>query len=99
MIIENLKFAIRAIFSKPLRSVLTLIGVTFGVASVVIVTGVGEGFKKNFEDSMAGLGTNLLLVWPGRNYDSSIETRKKVQPLTIEDAEEIEKLPHVICSA
>jgi len=95
MIVENLKFAMRAIFSKPLRSILTLIGITFGVASVVIVTGVGEGFKKNFEDSMAGLGTNLLVVWPGRDYDSSIETRKKVQPLTIEDAEEIEKLPHV----
>ncbi len=95
MVIENLKFAVRAIFSKPLRSFLTLIGITFGVASVVIVTGVGEGFKKDFEESMAGLGTNLLVIWPGRDYESSVETRKRVQPLTIEDAEEIEKLPHV----
>ncbi len=95
MFVENIKFAIRAIFSKPLRSFLTLIGITFGVASVVIVTGIGEGFKKNFEESMAGLGTNLLVVYPGRNYDSLIETKKRVQPLTVEDAEEIEKLPHV----
>ena len=95
MLFENIRFALRAILRAPLRTALTLIGITFGVAAVVIVQGVGEGFQRGFEENMAQLGSNLLIVWSGRESQSVLQSGKRVEPLTLEDAEALMLAPHV----
>jgi putative ABC transport system permease protein len=59
-----------ALRGNPLRSVLTLLGVAIGVAAVILLTAIGAGAKSYVEGQFAGLGSNILVVTPGK-----IETR------------------------
>ena len=52
--------------ANRLRSVLTMIGVIVGVAAVVVLVAIGTGAKNEVETQVEGLGSNLILVVPGR---------------------------------
>src|SRR6185503_18890536 len=49
-----------------LRSILALLGVSIGVASVIVLTSLGEGARRYVVNEFAELGTNLLVVFPGK---------------------------------
>ncbi len=49
------------------RSALSVVGVTVGVAAVIALTALGEGARRYVTREFASLGTNLLMVMPGRN--------------------------------
>ncbi|MEP7336935.1 MAG: ABC transporter permease, partial [Acidobacteriota bacterium] len=55
--IEAIKLAIDAIHSHKLRSFLTLLGVIFGVATVIVVVSLIEGFNKYVDEKIANIGT------------------------------------------
>ena len=55
--IEAIKLAIDAIHSHKLRSFLTLLGVIFGVATVIVVVSLIEGFNKYVDDKIANMPT------------------------------------------
>ena len=59
---EVLHSAIGGIAANKLRSGLTILGMTIGVASVIILVAVGEGSKREIQQSIDALGTNVLLV-------------------------------------
>ncbi|MBU2664253.1 ABC transporter permease [Actinoplanes bogorensis] len=63
---EAWRVAIDALRANRLRSVLTMLGVVIGVAAVVALVGIGTGTKGQIEQQVEGLGSNLLLVVPGR---------------------------------
>ena len=63
---DLLRFAARALTGHRLRSALSLLGVAIGVAAVVVLTALGEGAQRYVTGQFAGLGTNLLIVLPGR---------------------------------
>jgi putative ABC transport system permease protein len=63
---DLLGFAARALVGHRLRSALSLLGVAIGVAAVVVLTALGEGAQRYVSGQFAGLGTNLLIVLPGR---------------------------------
>ncbi|GAA2842341.1 ABC transporter permease [Crossiella cryophila] len=75
---EILRVAVRGLLANKLRSVLTTMGITIGVAAVILLTAVGNGASAAVERSIAGLGTNLLTVSPARGT---------ARPLTTLDAE------------
>jgi putative ABC transport system permease protein len=60
--IEALKLATAAIWSHKLRSFLTLLGVIFGVATVIVVVSLIEGFNKYVDEKIANIGTNAFSV-------------------------------------
>jgi putative ABC transport system permease protein len=64
---DSLAFVLRALFASKLRGSLTLLAMAIGVASVVILTGLGEGARRFVTDEFRALGTNLLIVFPGRS--------------------------------
>jgi putative ABC transport system permease protein len=90
--LEALKLAISAILSHKLRSFLTLLGVIFGVATVIVVVSLIEGFNVYVDEKIADIGTNAFAV---RKYSiddfSSIEAlnaaRRRNKDITLEDAE------------
>ncbi|MBN2666910.1 MAG: ABC transporter permease [Bacteroidales bacterium] len=65
MNIKNLlKIAVRALVRNKLRAVLTMLGIIIGVASVIAMLAIGEGSKKNIQDQMSSMGTNLIMIMP-----------------------------------
>jgi len=61
-VIENLRIALGGIFANKLRSALTILGMTIGVASVIILIAVGNGSSQAVKKRIESLGTNVLLV-------------------------------------
>lgn len=58
--------ALDALRANRLRSGLTMLGVVIGVAAVVVLVAIGTGAKREVEQQVEGLGSNLLVVVPGR---------------------------------
>jgi putative ABC transport system permease protein len=63
--VETLRIAWGGILANKLRSALTILGMTIGVASVIILIAVGNGSSKTVEERIESLGTNVLLVESG----------------------------------
>jgi putative ABC transport system permease protein len=63
---DLLGFALRALAGHRLRSALSLLGVAIGVAAVVVLTALGDGARRYVVNQFAAIGSNLLIVFPGR---------------------------------
>lgn len=62
---EALRSAISAVHANLMRSLLTTLGIVIGVASVIIMMGIGDGARADIEKRIASLGTNVLQLRPG----------------------------------
>ena len=63
---ENFKIALRALRANKLRSVLTILGIVIGVATVVALLSIGAGATASITSDIQSSGSNLLTVSPGR---------------------------------
>src|SRR5262245_12804160 len=63
---ENFKIALRALRANKLRSVLTMLGIVIGVATVVALLSIGRGATASITSDIQSGGYNLLTVSPGR---------------------------------
>ncbi|GAA2212770.1 ABC transporter permease [Nonomuraea monospora] len=75
---EALAMALEALRVNRLRSVLTMLGVIIGVLAVVILVAIGTGAKDEIERQISGLGTNIILVVPGRISLGAAPTQSKL---------------------
>ena len=82
MFLENLKIAIRAIFANKMRSILTVLGVMIGVAAVIAVVSIVQGFQHKISGDLAEIGGGFIEVFPQGDRRRPFETPE----LTIEDA-------------
>ncbi len=64
-VIQAIKIALRGLRVNKMRSSLTMLGIIIGVAAVITMLAVGEGARTSLANSVASLGTNLILVLPG----------------------------------
>ena len=89
--------ALGAVVAHRLRSALTMLGIVIGIASVILLTSIGEGARDYVLTESSQFGTNLLQVTPGRIETSGIPGALGVtiRKLTLEDAEAIRRLPGV----
>lgn len=62
---ENIKLAVKAIWGKKVRSLLTMLGVIIGVFSIVLLIGIGEGVKSEVTGQVESLGSNIIMIIPG----------------------------------
>jgi putative ABC transport system permease protein len=62
---ETLRIALGGIVANKLRSGLTILGMTIGVASVIVLVAVGNGSKQQVQAGIQALGSNVLLVQAG----------------------------------
>lgn len=88
--------SLRAMLANPMRTMLTMLGIIIGIASVVLMLAVGDGIKAFINKQLAVLGSNLVLVQADSR--KAVGARLKtgtVQTLTLEDAEAINQLPSV----
>jgi putative ABC transport system permease protein len=64
-VVEYIRTALVALRLNKLRSMLTTLGIIIGVASVIVMSGIGSGASKQIEDQISSLGTNQLTIFPG----------------------------------
>jgi putative ABC transport system permease protein len=84
------EMAIEALWSNKLRSGLTMLGVIIGIASVIGISSIGQGVTKSTQDSIRGLGTDVLQVMPGSTQTGGVrQGQGSVSTLTWEDAKAI----------
>ncbi len=96
--LDLLRFSTGALRGHRLRTVLSLLGVAIGVASVIVLTSLGEGARQYVVGEFSQLGTNLLIVLPGKTETTGMAPIFGGVPndLTLADAEAIERyLPQV----
>src|SRR5271170_5707254 len=55
----------RSIGANKLRSFLTMFGIAWGVASLLLLVGLGEGFRSGQRRGLAELGTDVIMIWGG----------------------------------
>ena len=62
---ETLGIALRGVLANKLRSSLTILGLTIGVASVIVLIAVGNGSSRAVQQRIEALGSNVLLITRG----------------------------------
>ncbi|HWR44988.1 ABC transporter permease [Sporomusa sp.] len=67
---ESVLIALEGLKTNKLRSALTMLGIIIGVGAVIAMVSVGLGVQQKVQTSIAGLGSNLLIVMPGANSPS-----------------------------
>lgn len=96
---DTFSFAWVSLTAGRVRSVLTLLAMSIGVAAVIVLTGVGEGARSYVVDQFSSLGTNLVIVLPGRSETAggspSTFIGETPRDLTLADALALERLPTV----
>ena len=60
-----LYIAMRQLGRNRMRTFLTTLGIIIGVSSVIAMIAIGKGSKENIQQQIAGLGTNVIIVFPG----------------------------------
>lgn len=63
---DTLQTSLRTVISYRIRSVLIVLAMSLGVAAVVILTALGDGARNFVINQFSSIGTNLLVVLPGR---------------------------------
>ena len=63
---ELLRQVLGSLFRNKLRSVLTMAGIAWGIASIVMIVAMGDGFKAGQRKSMKSLGENIVILFGGR---------------------------------
>ena len=94
---DLLRLALGAVSSHRLRSALSMLGIAIGIASVVLLTSIGEGTRGYLLAQFAQFGTNILAVHPGKSETLGLPgvLGGTTQKLTLEDAKALEKIPGV----
>jgi putative ABC transport system permease protein len=94
---DLLRLALGSVFGHRLRSLLSMVGIAIGIASVILLTSIGEGTRRYMVGQFTQFGTNLIAVHPGKTQTSGLPgvfggtTRK----LTLDDALAVARVPGI----
>jgi putative ABC transport system permease protein len=96
---DVLRFARDAAGGYPLRTGLSVLAMAIGVAAVVVLTALGDGARRYVVDQFSALGSNLVIVLPGRSATGGFSPANALtttpRDLTVDDAFALTRLPSV----
>jgi putative ABC transport system permease protein len=94
---ESVRMALDTLRKNKLRSGLTILGITIGISTVILISSAINGLNSNIDQFVKSLGTNDLLVYRFEPWGSRPTTeelnRKKI---TYEDGLALRGLPHIV---
>ncbi len=95
---DAISLASRAVTAQRLRSFLTLLGIAVGIASVILLTSIGEGIHRYVLGEFTQFGTNVITVAPGKTKTGGAPSGlpSSARPLSLDDAKSLERLPQVV---
>jgi len=92
--------AFRALKLNRLRTGLTMLGMIIGVAAVVLMLSIGQGAQININNTIASMGSHLLIIVPGATSSGGLRFGSgSVRTLTINDAQAVAELPSIEATA
>ena len=96
-LLDILRQTMATLRAHKMRSFLTMFGIIWGIASVILLVGLGLGFSKDQKKRMETLGKDLVIVWGGRT-SSQVGglAAGRVITLNIEDARLIKKEAYLV---
>lgn len=101
--VDVLSFAGQSLRRAPLRSSMMLLAMAIGVAAVIVLTALGEGARRYVTDEFASLGTNLIIVIPGRTATGGVNpalmSGDTPRDLTLGDFEAVRRIASVLDAA
>ncbi len=87
-LLNLLKIALKAIVLNKTRTLLTMLGIIIGVASVIAMLAIGEGSKESIRESISAMGSNMITIKPGTDDRGPAKgSGGGVQTLVIQDYE------------
>jgi putative ABC transport system permease protein len=93
---DTLSEVFRAIAANKLRSFLTMFGIAWGVGSLLVLIGLGEGFRSGQKRNLAKFGNDVVMMWNGTiPAVANQHTGMRPYQLTLGDAEEMKRLPEL----
>lgn len=98
LIRDVVKLSFSSLVDQRMRSFLTILGISVGIASVVLLTSIGEGIQQFTLAEFTQFGTNLIGINPGRSttLGTSGAIINNVRPLSIADEEALRRIPGVV---
>jgi putative ABC transport system permease protein len=88
---DTLQFASGSLRGSPTRTLLMMLAMSIGVAAVVVLTALGEGARRYVVDQFSSLGTNLVIVLPGRTETAGVGpglmSGQTPRDITLDDAQ------------
>ncbi len=95
---DAVKLAFQSVAGQPARSFLTALGISVGIAAVVLLTSLGQGVHRYVLSEFTQFGTNLIAVTPGRASTTGFSGAviSNVRPLSLDDALAMKRLPRVL---
>lgn len=101
--VDLLSFASQSLRRARMRSSMMLLAMAIGVAAVIVLTSLGEGARRYVTDEFASLGTNLVIVIPGRTSTGGVNpalmSGDTPRDLTLGDLEALRRIPTVADAA
>jgi putative ABC transport system permease protein len=97
MLRDLLRLALAAVTGHRLRSALSVLGIAIGIASVILLTSIGEGTRQFLVSQFTQFGANLLAINPGKAKTIGIPGALggTTHKLTLDDAEALLRVPGV----
>jgi putative ABC transport system permease protein len=95
--LSTLALAASSIIERPLRSILTSLGIVIGVAAVYAMLALGEGAKKQVEESLNSINTRTMQVWQDWGRRRSSQSRPAM-PFTEQDVKELRAINGVFAA-
>lgn len=95
---DLLRLSARSITAEGLRSALILIAMSIGVAAVIVLTTLGDSARRYISGEFTALGTNLLIILPGRSETSGGHPPllgETPRDLTLDDALALLRSPYI----
>ena len=86
---ESLKMSLRAILANKMRSLLTMLGIIIGIASVVSVVALGNASQAKILEKISSMGTNTIDIMPGTGFGDM--RSGKVKTLKVSDSDYLGK--------
>lgn len=97
---DLIRFARDAATGNPLRASLLVLAMAIGVAAVVVLTALGDGARRYVMSEFSSLGTNLVIVLPGRSETGGFNPGNAItntpRDLTIDDAQALQRASAVV---
>jgi putative ABC transport system permease protein len=98
-LVDTLRFARDAAAGTPLRTALSVLAMSIGVAAVVILTALGDGARMYVVGQFSSLGANLVIVLPGRSGTGGFNPANAItttpRDLTVDDAAALKRAPAI----
>src|SRR5574340_190072 len=89
--LQSLRVALECLAANKLRSVLTMLGVIIGVASVIVMVSIVEGARDQVMKELEGMGSRLVIVFFSGDWRKRGEGRSHLEFLDTEDAAAIRR--------